>query len=146
MLEPGQRLDLSFDLPDFEKIFTLSITSVISAILLSTSFIVGLMWAGEIFEDVADDNLDVGAGNYKEVLLYIGGLVFGAAALMFAWSTIFSIEQLYNLTIKGEATRIRLAVQTLYHACLVAGLALLFLVLALVAGEIEVFTDIAGVM
>ena len=146
MLNPGQKLDLSFELPDIEKIMTLSIVCVVSALLLSVSFIAGIMWSAEIFEDVEEGTLDWDEENYKEIFLYIGGFVFGIAAIMFAISTLFSIQHLYNLTIKGTTVKIEKATRILYHSCLVALVAMVLLVGALILGEIEAFTDMTGVI
>jgi len=148
MLNPGQKLDLSFELPDFEKIITLSITCVISAILLSVSFIVGLMWSAEIFEDVESNNLDWAEGDYKEIFLYIGGLVFAAGGVMFAFSTIYSIQQLYKFNIKGTSKpeERTFSVRLLYTACWVDAAAMVILFIAIFAGEMEAFTDITGVI
>jgi len=120
----------NIELPDIERIATLSVISLIAGIILAMSFVVTVMWSSEMSNRLDNPEVNI-LESPRDSILFIGGAFFGIAALLYAYTLIYTVDQLYNLTVKGGVVRAAKAAKLLYVSSLLGGVALLLFVIAM---------------
>ena len=131
-MEAGKQPKWMFniELPDIERIATLSVISLISGIVLAMSFVVTVMWSSQMADRLDSPEVNI-LESPKDSILFIGGVFFGIAALLYAYTLIYSVDQLYNLTVKGGVVRAAKSAKLLYLSSLLGGVALFLFVVGM---------------